>query len=109
MQACLTPFISLRLFPLGTKRDYDGTQVPCADWEEKMPEPSRDLLMQMVQRVLDSQRETREDIREIKTRIGRLESEVASMHGFLAEQSIRLDRFSERLERVDRRLEIADS
>ena len=51
---------------------------------------------------------TREDIREIKTRLGRLESEVANLHGFLAEQSIRLDRFGDRLERVERRLEIAD-
>jgi uncharacterized coiled-coil protein SlyX len=50
-----------------------------------------------------------EDIREIKTRLGRLESNVASLHVFLAEQSVRLDRFSDRLERVERRLEIADA
>ena len=74
-----------------------------------MPEPSLELLIPMVDRVLDSQRETREDIRAVKTRLGRLESEVANLHGFLAEQSVRLDRFSDRLERVERRLEIADS
>lgn len=74
-----------------------------------MAEPTLDLLMQMVQRVLDSQRETREDIREIKARLGRLETEVAGLHGFLAEQSIRLDRFSDRLERVERRLQIVDA
>ena len=74
-----------------------------------MPEPSLELLIPMVDRVLDSQRETREDIRAVKTRLGRLESEVANLHGFLAEQSARLDRFSDRLERVERRLEIADS
>lgn len=73
-----------------------------------MPDPSLDQLMQMVQRVLDSQRETREDVREIKNRIGRLESEVANLHRFLAEQSIRLDRFGDRLECVERRLEIAN-
>jgi hypothetical protein len=33
-----------------------------------------DLLQQMVQRVLDSQRETREDVREIKARLGRLKA-----------------------------------
>jgi predicted nuclease with TOPRIM domain len=76
---------------------------------EIVPEASLDLLMQMVQKVLDAQRESREDIREIKTRLGRLESEVASLHVFLAEQSVRLDRFSDRLERVERRLEIADT
>lgn len=71
-----------------------------------MAEPSLELPMQMVQKVLDSQRESREDIREIKTRLGRLESDVASLHVFLAEQSIRLDRFDSRLERVERRLEL---
>jgi hypothetical protein len=76
--------------------------------ERIMPEASLDLLMQMVQRVLDAQRESREDIREIKTRLGRLESDVASLHVFLAEQSVRLDRFSDRFERVERRLDIAD-
>jgi hypothetical protein len=65
-----------------------------------MVEPSLELLMQLIQKVLDSQRETREDIREIKARLGRLESDMASQHTFLAEQSIRLDRFGERLERV---------
>ena len=73
-----------------------------------MAEPGLKSLKQMVQRVLDSQHETREDVREIKTRLGRLESEVANLHGFLAEQSIRLDRFRDRLERVERLLEIAD-
>jgi hypothetical protein len=63
----------------------------------------------MIQKVLDSQLEMREDIREIKTRLGRLESDVASLHVFLAEQSVRLDRFGDRLERVERRLEIADA
>ena len=76
--------------------------------EKIMPEASLDLLMQMVQRVLDAQRESREDIREIKTRLGRLENHVASLHVFLAEQSVRLDRFSDRFERVERRLDIAD-
>lgn len=70
-----------------------------------MAEPSLELLMQLIQRVLDSQRETREDIREIKARLGRLASDMASQHAYLAEQSIRLDRFSDRLERVGHRLE----
>lgn len=74
-----------------------------------MPEASLELLVQMVQKVLDAQRESREDIREIKTRLGRLESDIASLHVFLAERSVRLDRFGDRLERVERRLEIADA
>ena len=38
-----------------------------------MPEPSLELLMQLLQKVLDNQREMREDIREIKNRLGRLD------------------------------------
>lgn len=67
-----------------------------------------DLIQQMLQRVLDSQRETREDVREIKSRLGRLEGGVGNLHVFLAEQSVRLDRFADRLEWVERRLDIAD-
>ncbi len=74
-----------------------------------MPEASLEPLTHMVEKVLDTQRQSREDIREIKTRLGRLESDVASLHVFLAEQSVRLDRFGDRLERIERRLEIADA
>ena len=73
-----------------------------------MPEPNLDLLMQMVQQVLDSQRDVREDVRENKTRLGRLETDVAQLHVFLAEQSTRLDRFSDSMERVERRLDIVE-
>ncbi len=44
-----------------------------------MPEPNLDLLKEVVQRVLASQEETREDLREIKSRIGRLEGGVANL------------------------------
>lgn len=74
-----------------------------------MAEPKLDLLMQMVQRVLDGQKDIREDLREIKARLGRLETDVAQLHVYLAEQSTRLDRFSDRLERVERRLEIVET
>ena len=73
-----------------------------------MPEPNLELLMQMVQKVLDSQRDVREDVREIKTRLGRLGTDVAQLHVFLAEQSTRLDRFSDSMERVERRLDIVE-
>lgn len=58
--------------------------------------------MQMVQKVMDAQRRIYEGGREIKTCLGRLESEVPA---FLAEQPVHLDRFSDRLERIERRLE----
>jgi hypothetical protein len=52
-----------------------------------MREPSLELMMEMVQKVLDSERETREDVREIKIRLGRLETDVAQIHVFLAENA----------------------
>ena len=73
-----------------------------------MLEASHEPPMELMQKIMDSQRETREDVREIKARLGRLETEIASQHGFLAEQSIRLDRFSDRLECVERRLELRE-
>jgi len=72
-------------------------------------EVGMDLLMQMVQKVLDGQKDIREDVREIKTRLGRLETDVAQLHVYRAEQSTRLDRLSDRLERVERRLEIVET
>jgi hypothetical protein len=63
----------------------------------------------MVQRVLDQQKDMREDVREIKTRLGRLETDVAQLHVYLAEQSNRLDRFSDRSERIERRLGIVET
>ena len=85
--------------------DYAGSLSP-PNRRDAVPEASLELL---VQRVLDAQRETREDVREIKTWLGRLESDVARLHVFLAELSVRMDRFGDRLEGVERRLEIADA
>jgi len=73
----------------------------------RVPESSLDLLMWMVQAVHDAQRKVRVNIREIKTRLVRLESDFAGLSVFLAEQSVRVDRFSDRLERVERHLVIA--
>ena len=88
-----------------------ATIVATRDMEQiAMAEPSPlDLLMQMVQKVLDGQKDIREDVREIKTRLGRLETDVAQLHVYMAEQSTRLDRLSDRLERVERRLEIVET
>jgi predicted nucleic acid-binding Zn-ribbon protein len=52
--------------------------------------------------------ETREDVREVKNRIGSLEREVAQIHVKLAEQSGRIDRLVERVERIERRLNLAE-
>jgi predicted nucleic acid-binding Zn-ribbon protein len=43
----------------------------------------------------------REDMREVKHRVGSLEREVAQVHVKVAELSERIDRVSDRLERLD--------
>ena len=54
-----------------------------------LPEPNLELLMQMVQRVLDGQQDIREDVREIKTRLGRMATDVAQLHVFLGPNGVR--------------------
>ena len=51
----------------------------------------------------------RDDMREVKQRVGALETEVAQVHVRLAEVSNRVDRLADRIERVERRLELADA
>jgi predicted nucleic acid-binding Zn-ribbon protein len=51
----------------------------------------------------------REDMREVKHRIGSIEREVAHVHVKVAELSERVDRVSDRLERVEKRLDLTDA
>jgi hypothetical protein len=59
-----------------------------------------------IHRIVD---ETREDEREIKSRVGTLERDVAQIHVKIAEQSLRIDRFTDRVERIERRLDLAEA
>jgi predicted nucleic acid-binding Zn-ribbon protein len=49
----------------------------------------------------------RDDMREVKQRVGALETELAQVIVRLAEMSNRMDRLSDRVERIERRLELA--
>lgn len=49
------------------------------------------------------------DMREVKTRIGRLETGMADLQVQLAEHSVRFDRISARLDRIEKRLDLVDS
>ncbi len=55
----------------------------------------------------------RDDIREIKTRLGSLENivssikrDIADLYGEVAAQNTRYDRLTDRIERIERRLDI---
>ena len=74
-----------------------------------MSEPNLALLQTMIQRVLDGQREQRQDVLEVKQGLTNLRVEVAHLHGDFAAHSLRMDRFEQRLERIERRLDLADA
>lgn len=51
----------------------------------------------------------REDMAEVKHRLGSLETHMANVHADFAGQSVRIDRLESRLERIERRLDIGDA
>jgi predicted nucleic acid-binding Zn-ribbon protein len=51
----------------------------------------------------------RDDVREVKQRVGGLEREMAQVHVKVAELSERIDRLSTRIERVEIRLDLAEA
>ena len=48
----------------------------------------------------------RDDLRELKTRVGHLEEQTASLFGLFAPLSNRKDRHDQRMERIERRLDL---
>lgn len=59
------------------------------------------LILEHLRQIRAGQDSLREDMREVKVRLGHLEAQYASL-------SSRIDRIGERLERVERRLELVE-
>jgi hypothetical protein len=78
-----------------------------------MVEVTLEMLGQMVQRVLDSQREISADLRELKSRMTDVERQLgrnsATETEHYASVMGRIDRFEERIDRVERRLNLEDA
>lgn len=74
-----------------------------------MAEPENNIVLEHLRHIRRMADETREDVREIKVRVGSLEREVAQIHVNIAEQSERIDRLTDRAERIERRLDLADA
>jgi predicted nucleic acid-binding Zn-ribbon protein len=51
----------------------------------------------------------RDDMREVKQRVGALETEVAQVNVRLAEVSNRIDRIANRVDRIEQRLNLAEA
>ena len=78
-----------------------------------MAEPSLEMLMTIMQRTLDSQRETAADIRDMKSRLTSIERQLGSNAASASEHYAsvigRMDRSDDRLSRVERRLELSNA
>jgi predicted nuclease with TOPRIM domain len=70
-------------------------------WKPSMTEVEN-LILDHLRHLRSAVDALREDMREVKTRLGILENQYASM-------SVRLDRLDARVERIERRLDLAEA
>ncbi len=68
----------------------------------RMPDQPDALVLALLRKLDEKLDRVSDDLREIKTRVGILEQQYASM-------SNRIDRIESRLERIERRLELAEA
>jgi hypothetical protein len=73
-----------------------------------MSDEPADLILSMLRAICAEQAAQREKLDEIIIRLGRLEREVAGLHGDYAGLSVRMDNLDRRVGRIERRLELAD-
>jgi len=73
-----------------------------------MAEPDN-IVLEHLRHIRSAVDGTRDDVRELKQRIGGLEREMAHVHVKLAEMSERIDRVSDRPERVERPLDLIEA
>jgi predicted nuclease with TOPRIM domain len=67
-----------------------------------------DLILNMLRAIRTEQSAQREKLDEIIVRLGRLEREVAGLHGDYVSLSVRLDNLDRRGGRIEQRLELVE-
>jgi predicted nuclease with TOPRIM domain len=67
-----------------------------------------DLILNMLRAIRAEQSAQREKLDEIIVRLGRLEREVAGLHGDYVSLSVRLDNLDRRVGRIEQRLELVE-
>lgn len=79
-----------------------------------MSENVENLMLEHLKAIRTDMREMREDIREVKMRIGQLDIGLAGLRREIAHaeeadaiSGVRIDRLQERIERMERRLELS--
>ena len=73
-----------------------------------MSDERADLVLNMLRAIRAEQATQREKLDKIIVRLGRLEREVAGLHGDYAGLSVRLDNLDRRVGRIEQRLALVD-
>ena len=73
-----------------------------------MSDERTDLILNMLRAIRAEQSAQRERLDEIIVRLGRLEREVAGLHGDYVSLSVRLDNLDRRVGRIEQRLELVE-
>ena len=73
-----------------------------------MAEPTNELILEILPRIQADIADLKNDVREIRGRVGNLEVRMVHMGLQIAELTVRMDRRDEQMERLLRRLELAD-
>lgn len=74
-----------------------------------MTDETANLILEHLRALRTGQDGLREDIREVKTRLGLVEQQMATLGHMYAAVSLRLDRVEGRLDRIERRLDLTDA
>jgi hypothetical protein len=67
-----------------------------------------DLILNILRAIRAEQSAQREKLDEVIVRLGRLEREVAGLHGDYVSLSVRLDNLDRRVGRIEQRLELVE-
>lgn len=73
-----------------------------------MSDERGDLILNMLRAIRAEQSAQREKLDEIIVRLGRLEREIAGLHGDYAGLPVRLDNLDRRVGRIERRSELVE-
>jgi predicted nucleic acid-binding Zn-ribbon protein len=76
---------------------------------DKRAEVTNELIFETLKAIQATQARHGEDLREIKERLGILETQVAGLGSQYASLSNRMDRMDLRIERIERRLELQEA
>lgn len=74
-----------------------------------MAEVTNELIYETLKALQAQGAAFRDDMADLKLRLGHLETTVAQINVRMAEMSVRIDRIEVRLDRIERRLELADA